>query len=261
MLYKKKITSFFIIFLFCFSVVFGQSDNEVMTLEQIDSLIESKDFTSALRELSLYIKVYPNQFDKAQKRISKVMQHREYYNLRAFALSDLMRQSEDVDNVDDINQNELDNKKMEIITSSGKEIIDSNIRYFELTIKGYTIISIGLIDLNTYKYQDTMIGMKNGSIGFHSNGYVYNGNDYSETFLKKYNLNENEIHTIGCGYNIKKYFAFFTIDGIKLDKIFKLNWIGISAAFSIQRFDSIEINYGDEKPFKFNLLEEYLKNK
>lgn len=120
MLYKKKITSFFIIFLFCFSVVFGQSDNEVMTLEQIDSLIESKDFTSALRELSLYIKVYPNQFDKAQKRISKVMQHREYYNLRAFALSDLMRQSEDVDNVDDINQNELDNKKMEIILALEK---------------------------------------------------------------------------------------------------------------------------------------------
>ncbi len=95
-------------------------ERKVISLSQIDHLIELKDYTSALSELSLYIKVHPDQFDKAQKRIAKIMRARTKFNLQAVQLAEKMRISAEGNNLTDEEINELDVQKMDIIFAMEK---------------------------------------------------------------------------------------------------------------------------------------------
>ena len=87
---------------------------------QIDHLIELTDYSTALQQLSLYIKKYPDQFDKAQKRVSKILKARSAYNNQAIELAEKMRLSAEGENLTDEEINELDVQKMDIIVALEK---------------------------------------------------------------------------------------------------------------------------------------------
>ena len=121
--YKHRIISLLIIILMSFSLYAQDSKirgGEVMSLWQIDHLIELTDYSTALQQLSLYIKKYPDQFDKAQKRVSKILKARSAYNNQAIELAEKMRLSAEGENLTDEEINELDVQKMDIIVALEK---------------------------------------------------------------------------------------------------------------------------------------------
>ncbi|MBR5934370.1 MAG: hypothetical protein IK002_10325 [Treponema sp.] len=61
-----------------------------MDLNEIDALIQETDYSVALVELSNYLKDHPEQLDKVQKRIDKIMKAREQYIVLANELIDVM---------------------------------------------------------------------------------------------------------------------------------------------------------------------------
>lgn len=132
---KKKFAVIFIfsLFSFCF---FAQEkpaeEKTVMTLSEIDALIEQNEYSSALEQLSFYIQKYPSQFDKAQKRISKIMKDRRSFNQKAFELAQKMKQSTS-EQLSDEQNDSLDSQKMEIIVSLEKAEKNPSKEAVELT--------------------------------------------------------------------------------------------------------------------------------
>lgn len=55
----------------------------ILTMKQIDALIADTDYNAALTALTQYIRAYPDNFDEAQKRISKILLAREKYAKKA----------------------------------------------------------------------------------------------------------------------------------------------------------------------------------
>ena len=116
---KKKfaVILIFSLFSFCFfAQENGAEEKTVMTLSEIDSLIARNEYSAALEELSFYIQKYPLQFDKAQKRISKIMKERNAFNQKALELAQKMKQSASEQLNDEQNDN-LDSQKMELIVA------------------------------------------------------------------------------------------------------------------------------------------------
>lgn len=116
---KKKFAVIFIFSLFSFSFFAQEKLSEektVMTLSEIDSLIDRNEYSAALQELSFYIQKYPAQFDKAQKRISKIIKDRNAFNQKALELAQKMKQSASEQLSDEQNDN-LDSQKMELIVA------------------------------------------------------------------------------------------------------------------------------------------------
>ena len=110
--------SFLALILLLFSVLpaaFAQdSDTDaVLSLKQIDILIESTAYNEALKALTAYIEAYPNDFDRAHKRIQKVMKARERYNTGGEALVDLIKngdesKAEKLSKITELESSELD---------------------------------------------------------------------------------------------------------------------------------------------------------
>ena len=92
---RRSLAIFIFVSLFCTALVFPDSSenaaDEVLSLKQIDSLIDSEKYNDALREVSKYMSAFPNDFDRAQKRITRIMKLREQYNEGASALVDVIR--------------------------------------------------------------------------------------------------------------------------------------------------------------------------
>ena len=65
--------------------------SEVLSLKQIDSLIEEAKYNEALRQVTRYIETYPEDFDRAEKRISRIMKQKEAFNREAAELVDIIR--------------------------------------------------------------------------------------------------------------------------------------------------------------------------
>ena len=123
-----------------------------------------------------------------------------------------------------------------------------------MNLKGYNILSLGLIDASVYEYNSGGIGWEKGSIAIHSDdGKLFNENGIGKRCVKPFDYGE---HVIGCAYDIKAKEVFWTKNGKKFTKPIQINFADISAAFAISQFTSIEINYGN-KPFMFDLEEEY----
>lgn len=134
------------------------------------------------------------------------------------------------------------------------------IHYFELKLTGLNVVSIGVADLDKYKFGNHHIGWYKGSIGYHSDdGQVYNENGYGEPFGEPYGLSEYENHVVGCGYDSRKKEVFYTRDGIKNNRTFKMNVRTLFAGFAVSDLNKVEINYGDT-PFEFDLVKEYENN-
>lgn len=78
-----------------FSETAESIEGKVLSLKQIDLLIDTTAYNDALKELSRYIAAHPADFDRAQKRISRIMKLREEYNRGAGALVDLIKNGEE----------------------------------------------------------------------------------------------------------------------------------------------------------------------
>lgn len=86
---KKWLLILLQITLFYTKAVFAEPSepvSELLSLKQIDLLIDTSAYNDALKELSKYIAAHPNDFDRAQKRIKRIMRLRSEYNKGAEAL-------------------------------------------------------------------------------------------------------------------------------------------------------------------------------
>ena len=97
--------------------IFSENDEigegEVLSLSQIDILIETTAYNEALKALTRYIEAHPNDFDRAQKRISRIMKERETFNKGAADLVDLIKngdesKSEKLSKITELESSELD---------------------------------------------------------------------------------------------------------------------------------------------------------
>lgn len=90
----KRVLFLLVLFsLFCAHNSFSQNyddEIELMSLQQIDTLIEATAYNDALKALAKYIDAYPKDFDRAQSRISKIMGLREDFNKGAESLVELI---------------------------------------------------------------------------------------------------------------------------------------------------------------------------
>ncbi|MDY2842735.1 MAG: hypothetical protein SOT81_01940, partial [Treponema sp.] len=77
-------------FVFSASPASSSSRRNSMTLSQIDNLIENLDYNAALLELASYMNENPDDFDRAQKRVLKILQARKNYNKKASELVELI---------------------------------------------------------------------------------------------------------------------------------------------------------------------------
>ncbi len=94
----RSLAFVFLFSLFCSAFSFSDSSEnaglKTLSLKEIDSLIDSEQYNKALVEVSRYLEAYPNDFDRAQKRISRIIKAREKYNADAEALVDVIKNAE-----------------------------------------------------------------------------------------------------------------------------------------------------------------------
>ena len=95
------------------SSVSESSRGKSMTLSQIDSLIENLDYNAALLELASYMNENPEDFDRAQKRVLKILQARKNYNKKASELVELIgsdsgKKSEKLERIRELEKSESD---------------------------------------------------------------------------------------------------------------------------------------------------------
>ena len=132
---KKRHAIIFIFSLFCsafcFSQIAGEAD-EILSLKQIDILIETTAYNEALEALSKYLLAHPNDFDRAQKRISRIMKERENYNKGAQALVDVIK-----------NGDESKSEKLTKITELESSELDSTDTVFEFTNLARRTVTLG----------------------------------------------------------------------------------------------------------------------
>lgn len=114
-----------------FSETAESADDEVLSLNQIDVLIDTADYNEALKELAKYIQAHPKDFDRAQKRISKIMKERENFNRGAEKLVDTIKN-------DDESKTEKLTKIVELETSE-QEPTDTVIDFTNLARRTVTL--------------------------------------------------------------------------------------------------------------------------
>ena len=133
---KRHLALILIISLFLSSILFSENAEseagDVLSLKQIDLLIDTTAYNDALKELSRYIAAHPNDFDRAQKRISRVMKLREEYNNGAGALVDLIRSSD-----------ESKAEKLSKIAELENSELDSNENVIEFTNLARRTVTLG----------------------------------------------------------------------------------------------------------------------
>lgn len=125
-----------LLFLVCVLPLFPQAegtDDEVLSLKQIDILIEATAYNDALKELSKYIAAHPNDFDRAQKRIQHVLDARELYNKGAQSLVDLIQTADD----------DAKSEKLQRITELESSELDSTETVIEFTNLARRTVTLG----------------------------------------------------------------------------------------------------------------------
>ena len=151
-----------------------------------------------------------------------------------------------------------DNLKQVICYKGEKKEIPATIRYYEIHVSGFSIISFGfyypLVKLDGQEH----IGVLAESVGLKSDdGKFYDGNAIGKKVMDPFGLNEDVDHYVGLGFDTKSRRIFFTLDGRKkCSKKFDLE--EMDSGITVEEYDWLEVNYG-EKEFKFDLIEEYQK--
>ncbi|KAL7719870.1 B30.2/SPRY domain-containing protein [Entamoeba marina] len=170
---------------------------------------------------------------------------------------------EDVDMVVSSKFYESGDNLMIINPANPEEPIPAIIRYFEVEVQNYCIISIGLVNANRYKFaENRQVGWDPHSVGYHADDgclFIGNGTRPIQDYGKAYGGKNGEKNIVGCGYNTLTHEIFYTMNGTKLNPR-KAVYNHVSAAIGLEDFDPITINYGNT-PFVFDLFGEMEKYK
>lgn len=115
-----------------------------LSLKEIDRMIEATDYNTALQCLTEYIKIHPEDFDRAQKRVAKVLKARETYNQTAAKLVDMIK-TEGGDQIE----------KLEKITALEKSELNPTKTVSEFTGLARRTVTLGdvLISYNRIMHQ------------------------------------------------------------------------------------------------------------
>ncbi|ELP83665.1 hypothetical protein EIN_467490 [Entamoeba invadens IP1] len=149
-------------------------------------------------------------------------------------------------------------KKMKFIDKNNEEKTIENVRYFEVEVTGYSLVSIGLIGTNNMIYNDVQVGWCKYTIGYHSDdGMIYHGYPNNTCFNTKtyYGKSVDVVYVVGVGIkklvNENKFVFFLTLNG-KI--VFKTGFrsCDVEAAIGMGEFNKIVVNYGNSK-FQFDL--------
>ena len=119
----------------CSFLTFSEPENstgEVLSLKQIDLLIDASAYNDALDGLYKYIQAHPNDFDRAQKRISKIMKLREAYNKGAGELVSVIK-----------SENESKSDKLMKITELENSELEPNENVIEFTNMARRTVTLG----------------------------------------------------------------------------------------------------------------------
>ena len=143
---QKKIVLFSLASLFFLVPFFPQNAEktlgEVLSLRQIDILIDTTDYNEALKALSAYMTAHPEDFDRAQKRVSRIMKLREEYNQGAAELVDVIK-----------NGDESKSEKLTKITELENSELNSTDTVFGFTNLARRTVTLGEV---LYQYNKIM---------------------------------------------------------------------------------------------------------
>ncbi len=119
-------------------------EQKAVSLSQIDSLISSGNYNDALRALTAYMSEHPDDFDRAQKRVDKVLKARDLFNQNAKKLVDMIKTGEG----DQI-------EKLEKITALEKSEVSPTENVSEFTGLARRTVALGdvLISYNRIMHQ------------------------------------------------------------------------------------------------------------
>ena len=88
---KRKIVLCVVLIFSLFSTCLYAQAEDDLTLFEIDRLIRKTEYDEALKQLNVYIKNKPENFDNAQSRIKRIMTARRNYSILAERLIDLIQ--------------------------------------------------------------------------------------------------------------------------------------------------------------------------
>ncbi|MBQ9207137.1 MAG: hypothetical protein IJ158_10570 [Treponema sp.] len=164
---KKRLVFAVLFSLLSVPHIFSQNEggaDGVLSLQQIDLLIETTAYNEALKELSKYIAAHPNDFDRAQKRISRVMKLREQYNKGAEYLVDVIKngdesKSEKLNKITELESSELDPTETVIdFTNLARRTVTMG----EVLIKYNQIMREGVSLVRKEKYAEAAVKFEEG---------------------------------------------------------------------------------------------------
>ena len=159
---------FILISLFCFAPSFSQAPEkageEVLSLKQIDSLIDSEKYNEALREVSRYMVAYPKDFDRAQKRIDRIMKIREQYNDGAASLVEVIKSGEEnrAEKLTKIRELEISEKEPTAYVSDFLDLARRTVTLGEVLVLYNRIMSDGTALVQKEKYLDAAMKFQEG---------------------------------------------------------------------------------------------------
>lgn len=121
---------------------YGGAEEKILSLKQIDRLIDTTAYNEALRALTKYMSAHPEDFDRAQKRVSRIMKLREDYNRGAEELVDVIKNGE-----------ESKSEKLTKITELENSELDSTDTVFDFTNLARRTVTLGEV---LYQYNKIM---------------------------------------------------------------------------------------------------------
>ena len=169
---KNDFLRFFVIFLIVSFLlpgfVFAASDQKENSLSKIDKLIENLDYNAAIDSLASYMAENPDDFDRAQKRVMKILEARKNYNKKASSLVDLIETGSG-----------KKTEKLEKIRELEKREGDATENYVEFTNLARRTVTLGELFVIYNKI------MKEGVSFVHNEKYIDAAQKFEEGFELK----------------------------------------------------------------------------
>ncbi|MBQ3670426.1 MAG: hypothetical protein II921_02980 [Treponema sp.] len=104
---KKLIRLVFALLLFLLLAPLPADEDNVLSLEEIDELIENTEYNRALYEVAVYMETFPDDFDNAQLRVQRILSERLTYNIMSEELVDTLEEISNDENEEGLSDEEL----------------------------------------------------------------------------------------------------------------------------------------------------------
>ena len=104
---KKLIRLVFALLLFLLLAPLPADEDNVLSLAEIDELIENTEYNRALYEVAVYMETFPDDFDNAQLRVQRILSERLTYNIMSEELVDTLEEISNDENEEGLSDEEL----------------------------------------------------------------------------------------------------------------------------------------------------------